>query len=268
MIKKIYCIFIICARVQAIEVSLTSEQFKSVGNLLWQRECNKSVLGLTSWNKGETFPSLGIGHFIWYPSGQAALYKETFPSLISFLHEHKIKIPLWLSQAIKTGCPWSGRESFLADLYSKRMIELRSLLQSTIDLQAQFVVKRFLISRDALMDAVAPEQRQHIAQQFDRMVQTVQGIFALIDYVHFKGEGIQITERYAGKGWGLLQVLEQMHGTSKESAVSDFIKEAKKILQQRVMLSPPEKGEKRWLAGWINRVESYKLQNQIQDHHI
>ena len=32
----------------------------------------------------------------------------------------------------------------------------------------------------------------------------------LIDYVNFKGEGVLETERYRGRGWGLLQVLEGM----------------------------------------------------------
>jgi hypothetical protein len=34
-----------------------------------QSSAGGSITGLTTWNAGEEFPSLGIGHFIWYPAG-------------------------------------------------------------------------------------------------------------------------------------------------------------------------------------------------------
>jgi hypothetical protein len=39
-----------------------------VGKKVWINECDGTVAGLTSWNGDEAFPSLGIGHFIWYPA--------------------------------------------------------------------------------------------------------------------------------------------------------------------------------------------------------
>jgi hypothetical protein len=51
-------------------VSLTPAQLQRVGLRIWQNECAGSVAGLTSWNAGEDFASLGIGHFIWYPAGR------------------------------------------------------------------------------------------------------------------------------------------------------------------------------------------------------
>ncbi len=236
---------------------LAQAELQLFADKLWQRECNKSIAQLTSWNNGEAFPSLGIGHFIWYPVNTMGPYQDTFPMLVAFLQEHKIKIPAWLARAIKVGCPWPDRAAFLADLESARMIELRALLASTVELQAEFVVQRFLKSRDVIIATAAQQQRAHVAQQFDRMAQTSKGLLALIDYVHFKGEGIKETERYAGKGWGLLQVLEHMQGMAVESALLDFIAQAKNILQQRVALSPVEKGEQRWLAGWLKRVDGY-----------
>ena len=47
-------------------------------------------------------------------------------------------------------------------------------------------------------------------QRFDRVASSAMGCYALVDYVNFKGEGVLATERYAGQGWGLLQVLEGM----------------------------------------------------------
>jgi len=45
---------------------LSASQKAAIGKKIWQNECACSVDGLTTWNAGEEFPSLGIGHFIWY----------------------------------------------------------------------------------------------------------------------------------------------------------------------------------------------------------
>ena len=50
-------------------VTLNGAQRKSGGMKIWQNESGATVSGLTHWNEGEEFPSLGIGHFIWYPHG-------------------------------------------------------------------------------------------------------------------------------------------------------------------------------------------------------
>ena len=48
---------------------LGDAQLERIGKRIWSNECNGTVDGLTSWNTGENFASLGIGHFIWYPAG-------------------------------------------------------------------------------------------------------------------------------------------------------------------------------------------------------
>jgi hypothetical protein len=45
-------------------VSLSHGDALKIGKRVWQNECNGTVSGLTSWNQGEDFASLGIGHFI------------------------------------------------------------------------------------------------------------------------------------------------------------------------------------------------------------
>src|SRR5207302_10701743 len=92
--------------------------------------------------------------------------------------------------------------------------------------------------------------------QFERMLGSgAAGAVALIDYVNFKGEGTLDSERYKGKGWGLLQVLEGMSGTG--TPARDFSNSARDVLVRRVRNSPPERHEERWLPGWKNRVASY-----------
>jgi hypothetical protein len=108
-----------------------------------------------------------------------------------------------------------------------------------------------------MLDEVASADRANVQQQFDRLAKTPQGCYALIDYVNFKGEGVLHTERYQGQGWGLLQVLEKMHGTSDTGAVSEFSNAAKATLTQRVHNAPAERHESKWLTGWIRRVNSY-----------
>jgi hypothetical protein len=80
------------------------------------------------------------------------------------------------------------------------------------------------------------------------------GLYVFVDYVNFKGEGILLTERYRGQGWGLLQVLEAM---GDGPALSEFSRAANRVLTRRVANSPPERGEQRWLQGWRNRIRTY-----------
>ena len=138
------------------------------------------------------------------------------------------------------------------------MIELRQFLVRTIDLQTQFMVTRLQDSLAKMLDEAAPANRANVRQQFARVASTSQGCYALIDYVNFKGEGTLRTERYRDQGWGLLQVLEQMRGTTDgPGAVQEFSRSAAAVLRRRVQNSPPTRKESRWLPGWINRVSSY-----------
>jgi hypothetical protein len=76
--------------------------------------------------------------------------------------------------------------------------------------------------------------------------------------VNFKGEGVLLTERYRGRGWGLLQVLEGMSTASDRSPTAEFAESAARVLRERVENAPPEQNEQRWLSGWLNRVASYR----------
>jgi hypothetical protein len=81
----------------------------------------------------------------------------------------------------------------------------------------------------------------------------------LIDYVNFKGEGVLETERYRGRGWGLLQALEGMpEGDTAQNAPREFAASAAQVLRERVNNSPPARNERRWLAGWLDRVATYR----------
>jgi hypothetical protein len=229
-----------------------------VGKRVWQNECNGTVSGLTSWNQGEDFASLGIGHFIWYPKGWQGPFEESFPKLVSFVSSRGAKLPtILLGVGRGQPCPWNSRAEFLKAQNATEMNQLRRFLADTIDLQAEFLVARLEAALPKMLAEAAPADRTNVQQQFERLTKTPQGCYALIDYVNFKGEGVLRTERYHGQGWGLLQVLEAMHGNSDSGAPDEFAQAAKAVLTRRVQNAPPDRHESRWLTGWLRRVNSY-----------
>jgi hypothetical protein len=237
-------------------ITLSHAEALRIGKRIWQNECNGTVSGLTSWNVGEDFASLGIGHFIWYPEGKRGPFEESFPKLIRFISDHDVDVPSWLQNA--RTCPWQSQSDFQRAQNSPELKALRDFLVHTVDLQAQFLVDRLQNALPKMIEETAPFNRVHVQEQFERMSSSAQGCYALVDYVNFKGEGVLHTERYRGEGWGLLQVLEDMRGTSNgASAVEEFARSASTILTHRVKNSPPERNESRWLPGWVNRVNSY-----------
>jgi hypothetical protein len=237
-------------------IALSHAEALRIGKKIWQNECNGTVAGLTAWNEGEDFPSLGIGHFIWYPKGKRGPFEESFPKLVSFMSSRGAKLPKLLMGAGGPSCPWNSRAEFLQARQTAEMKQLRQFLADTVDLQAEFMVNRLEAALPKMLDAAAVVDRENVRRQFERVASTPQGGYALVDYVNFKGEGVLHTERYRGQGWGLLQVLEGMT-QSDRGAVEEFSRSARAVLTRRVQNAPAERNESRWLSGWIHRVNSY-----------
>jgi len=98
-------------------VTLSRNEAIKIGKRIWQNECNGTITGLTAWNEGENFASLGIGHFIWYPKGQRGPFEESFPKLVSFMTVRGVKLPTLLLGAGERACPWNSRQEFLRAQY-------------------------------------------------------------------------------------------------------------------------------------------------------
>lgn len=238
-------------------IHLTRDQALVIGKMIWKNECAGTIPGLTSWNQGETFASLGIGHFIWYPKGQNGPFEESFPELVAFVAKQGAKIPQWVLEA--GDCPWNTRQEFMADFESPRMVSLRTFLKDTIGIQAMFAAQRLEQALPKMLESLAPAQKTQVRTQFYRIAAEPHGVYALMDYVNFKGEGVKTTERYKGQGWGLLQVLQGMQGTSSgAAALNAFAGSASAVLTLRVKNSPPERNEAKWLPGWKSRCDSYR----------
>jgi len=247
----------LCPRTVA-SVSLSHSDALKIGKRVWQNECNGTVAGLTSWNQGEDFASLGIGHFIWYPKGRRGPFEESFPKVVNFISSRGAKLPAVLLDAgAGKACPWNARAEFVRAQNSVEMNQLRRFLADTIDLQAEFLVARLEAALPKMLAEAAPTDRLNVQQQIERLTKTPQGCYALVDYVNFKGEGVLHSERYQGQGWGLLQVLEAMHGNSEAEAADEFSRAATAVLTRRVHNSPPGRHESQWLTGWLRRVNSY-----------
>ena len=108
------------------------------------------------------------------------------------------------------------------------------------------------------MTAAPTTRRARITANYDKVATTPNGIYALIDYVNFKGDGTNPRERYKGQGWGLMWVLMDMADVSPgQAAAREFAAAAKRCLDLRVKNSPPARGERRWTAGWHNRCNTY-----------
>ncbi|MDX8384601.1 MAG: hypothetical protein R8M45_11005, partial [Ghiorsea sp.] len=84
MLKYFVLLLALCAWFPAYAVDfakVSSEDKNKIADLIFNNECNRDAKCLVAWNDGEDFPSLGIGHFIWFPRGSTAPFQESFPAL-------------------------------------------------------------------------------------------------------------------------------------------------------------------------------------------
>ena len=232
-----------------------------IADLIFKNECNRKFECLVSWNDGEEFPSLGIGHFIWFPKNSQAPFQESFPDLMRWYQQQGVIVPERLSNILQPNqpSPWQNKAEFLKSENQAQIQQLRDFLANSKETQASFIMHRLADALPKMLEVGQSDaEKQKIEQQFKRVASSPNGWYALIDYVNFKGEGIKETERYQGKGWGLAQVLLHMQGNEAgHKAIQSFIGSAAYILKRRVKLSPPERNEQRWLKGWVKRLYTY-----------
>jgi hypothetical protein len=236
--------------------NLTAAQKAAIGRKIWQNESGGTLKGLTHWNEGEEFPSLGIGHFIWYPKGFDGRWTETFPEFIRFAQSRGARgIP---ATALLADCPWNSRAEFYRDFDGPRLTGLRNWLAGQVSLQTDFIMFKSRAALPKVLAAAPAGERARIQANYNKVATTPNGIYALIDYVNFKGDGTNPRERYKGQGWGLMWVLMEMKDVpSGQTAAREFGAAAARCLDRRIANSPPARGEARWKAGWHNRCLGY-----------
>ncbi|MDG1357995.1 MAG: hypothetical protein P8P36_07365 [Akkermansiaceae bacterium] len=241
--------------VAGIVLSAASKQ--KIGNKIWQNESGGTTAGLTHWNTGEEFPSIGIGHFIWYPLGFKGRWTESFPLFVAYVNQHKPEsIPKWIMA--NKHCPWPDKTSFTRDFHGPRLQALRHWLANNVSLQTDFIIKTSRQAIPNIMRSAPSAHKERIRINYQKVSTTAHGTYALIDYVNFKGDGTNPSERYNDQGWGLMWVLLEMKDTdSGQAAASEFAAAAIRCLDRRIKNSPKARGEIRWRAGWHNRCGTY-----------
>lgn len=245
-------------REPALTIELDRESLNWIGDQVFRNECAGREACLVHWNQGEAFPSLGIGHFIWYPQGAEGPFTESFPALVAFLSERGVAVPAWLAGLAPFDAPWPSRDAFLADSDADQVRALRDFLAHTKAEQAGFLVQRARSALDRVVAAAPPSEQHRIARDLEALTATPGGVYALIDYVNFKGEGLVSSERYNDQGWGLLQVLQGMSDRDGEPALQGFRESAQRVLTRRAENAPQALERQRWLAGWLNRLDTYR----------
>ena len=232
---------------------------EAIGCRIWRNEAAGRRDWLVHWLPGEDHLSLGIGHFIWYPEGRRGPFLESFPEMLAFLERSGVAMPAWLDR--NTPSPWPDRAAFLAAHGDPRLEDLRAFLVRTVAAQTAFMADRLARAVPAMLE-VAPQPAE-IARHLDWLLRDdagrlrPKGVYALIDYVNFKGEGTDPGEKYNGTGWGLLQVLEAM-SSDHDDPEAAFAAAAAEVLARRTRLAPPERQEERWLDGWLTRIGTYR----------
>jgi len=249
--------------INAKEIDLSPQQAEYIAQKVWQNEGAGKDKYLIWWNDGEDFASLGIGHFIWFPKGHTERFREVFPMVVEFMQKHGVKMLGWLTP--QSDFPWQSKAAFFAAKKAKtpRYRELFDFLKSTMPYQAAFMAHRM---QDALPQILAtiddPHKAETIKRRFNHMLYRPdgtldeRGLYILIDYTNFKGEGTLKSERYKGQGWGLLQVLEHLDERNPDKYKA-FADAAKAMLSRRIGNSPPARGEERWRKGWNVRLDTY-----------
>jgi len=244
-------------------IQLSQQDANYVAKKVWQNEGAGQDKYLVWWNKGEDFASVGIGHFIWFPKGHTERFREVFPMYVAFVEKKGEKLPSWLNA--KTSFPWKTKEAFFEakKAKTKQYQELFDFLKRSMSQQAEFMALRLSNALPQMLDTISdPKRKVLIKQRFNEVMYNKntsvnkRGLYVLLDYTNFKGEGTLKSERYKGQGWGLLQVLEHMDPKEKNKQKA-FAQSAKKMLSRRIKNSPPARGEERWRKGWNIRLDTY-----------
>ncbi|MBF7073824.1 hypothetical protein ISG33_10480 [Glaciecola sp. MH2013] len=260
--------------IEKLALKLSKHQLSNIGLKIYRNETGAKKENLIAWNQGEDFASLGIGHFIWFPKDLNSRFTETFPDLLDFFIKNDVEMPLWLRTT--RDLPWGTKEAFKAARRGDKMQSLEKLLLSTFNHQIEFIYERMQAALPKMLAPALLEElgiqgmEEGIEARFNSLLQSEQGLYALIDYVNFKGEGIAASERYEGMGWGLLQVLVNMEVEGEKEGLDEaqhnianelkaFSDACKKVLSRRVANSTQPEVEQRWLPGWKKRCDTYKV---------
>lgn len=178
---------------------------------------------------------VSMGGSLWYGEKTRLNYTEDWPTVAKALKDNGVTLldgkplPDW----IQGGCPWANQEELTAALQpgSPYYDDIQSLQQTlstdskAIDILFRFGKwKRFLTALDPYSDATdhyifgnaTPGDAPLLADRLNAIAAVRDdaghplGLYALMDYDNWKGEGTSITEIHNTQHWGLQSVLRNM----------------------------------------------------------
>lgn len=256
---------------------LSYDDLLSLGFRMWKNYAGGTLEGLTKWdesNADHQFMYLGIASNIWLPEGSSSIFQADWPVVAQRLKDLGCKIKPWMLE----DCPWSSKEEFDADFDSKKMTWLRTHLskKKLVWAQAFYIAERLQRSMDpnspdSLLNGLTADQSALVQKNFNLVVHCTNpsGIYALIDYVNFKGEGrLDGAEKFNGQSWGLLQVLLNMQtpeeGADDATIINAFFESAKVTLNNRIInqkIQDPNSNEQQYWNMWVAHLSDYLLSN-------
>jgi hypothetical protein len=142
--------------------------------------------------------------------------------------------------------------------HTPQIKQLEQYLYNTRSLQMEYIINRARQALPRVVKAAHPNLKGKVTQNINALANTTGGWYPLVDYVNFKGEGLNREGGYRRQNWGLLQVLENMRQSPPgPRALNAFADSAYQILVRRVR-NAPNKNEAKWLPGWRNRTNTYR----------
>ena len=228
-------------RTPSIAFELTNEEKQKLGRAIARRELGAQ--GLIDWSGSEDFASLGVMHATW-GSEKTIKHQNGFIKFLKYAVSRGATLPEFLKDNQEN--PWQSRGSFFYAKYSRdpRMVDLQQFLEMTKPLQIDFTIDRAAeacnkILADGNYDA-------NDAAKLSELSKDVKGVFAIIDYVNFKGEG-NIADP---SNWGLANVLHEMD-VAGGNEIDRFIAAAQKTLATH------HPKYFMYKTGWIVRLNGY-----------
>lgn len=226
---------------QVLQFRLNREEKIKLGRAIAKKELGSE--GLIDWTPSEDFASLGIMHATW-GSEKTIKHQNGFLKFLYYVQSKGGTIPDFLQK--NQDNPWNSRSSFFYAKTSNdpRMIQLQKFLQATKDLQVDFTIDQ---AAQACNKIIAKgKYNQNDILKLKQLSSDAQGIFAIIDYVNFKGEG----NLDDPSSWGFANVIHEMQ-LSGGNEIYRFIVAAEKVLANNHPKFYIYK------AGWIGRLKFY-----------
>jgi len=234
------------------EIVISESEARTIGNEIAKNEGLSNRVNLISWRNVDNNASLGVAHFIWYPESEKTS-PISFNDLLSYLSQSN-QLPNWLVNVKYP--PWTSKDDYLSSKHDVFKSQLSYFLQDNVAEQTQFLILKLEAALPNMLKEIkSPFAKMHLYENFYHVSMQKNGIYALLDYFVFQGDGTLASDRYNNQGWGLLQVLDNMKGNS-DNLLQEFITSADLLLTRRIANAPNE--ETKLLLQWQRRLNTYR----------